>query len=72
MDAVKIEIHTGRTVGGTWFAISHDIPWLATEGENYMETVNLITKIAPRLAVLANIHAPLKLVWKIEKQGCLQ
>lgn len=72
MNTVKIQIHTGRTEGGTWYAVSPDIPWLATEGDSYSEVLNLIKRIAPVLAAQANIHDTLQLVCQTDRSGWLQ
>ena len=63
MNTKQITIFTGEDAPGQWFALSHDIPWLAAEGESFAAASKTVADIAPGLASMHGIEEPVELVW---------
>lgn len=63
MNTKQITIFTGKDTLGQWFALSHDIPWLAAEGESFAAAREVLADIAPGLASMHGIEKPIELVW---------
>ncbi len=62
MNTKQITIFTGEDTLGQWFALSHDIPWLAAEGETFAAASKPVADIAPGLASMHGIKGPIELV----------
>ncbi len=60
----KLPIFVGQVSPGYWFAMSPEIPWLATEGNTFDEVVKTIDRIAPALVSQHGIPLPFSLEWK--------
>lgn len=63
MNTKQINIFIGHDLLGQWFALSHDIPWLATEGESFATAHEALADIAQGLASMHGIEEPIELVW---------
>jgi len=65
MNKNRIEVDIGCAGNNAWFACCASIPWLATEGDTYLEVTSTIATIAPGLAARMSIKPPLKIIWRM-------
>jgi hypothetical protein len=63
MNTKQITIFAGEDTPGQWFALSHDIPWLAAEGESFAAARKAVADIAPGLTSMHGIEGQIELVW---------
>ena len=58
-----VEVFMGQYPGGTWFASSSDIPWLAAEGDSPDEVMLEINHLAIALSKRSEAVIDFPLTW---------